>query len=400
MSKPMELDLVIIGGGVAGLWLLNRATQDGLSAVLIEKTALGSGQTRYAQGIIHGGTKYALSGAMTPAADAIGRMPDLWRDCLKGNGELDLKGVRELSDATYLWSAGSLTSKVTSFFASKAMRSRVDRVDEHGRPDIFQLPGASGSVYRLNEFVLDMPSLVEALAASLMDRIIRAAAETMSYGFDEAGNVSSIRLENGLVLTLRALVLTSGAGHEDLAARLNIVRPQLQRRPLHMVVARHNVDLPLFGHCIGMSSSPLLTVTSHPSSDGRVVWYLGGGLAETGVERTKDEQISAARETIDRLLPQLRPFQAEWATLRIDRAEPLQPGGARPDGAFVEEVGNCLVAWPTKLALAPELARLALGKLRGRLAEGTQPAVDWSRLADLPRPEIARLPWEENIQWT
>lgn len=400
MSKPMELDLVIIGGGVAGLWLLNRATQDGLSAVLIEKTALGSGQTRYAQGIIHGGTKYALSGAMTPAADAIGRMPDLWRDCLKGNGELDLKGVRELSDATYLWSAGSLTSQVTSFFASKAMRSRVDRVDDHGRPDIFQLPGASGSVYRLNEFVLDMPSLVEALAAPLMDRIIRAAAETMSYGFDEAGNVSSISLDNGLVLTPRALVLTSGAGHEDLAARLNIVRPQLQRRPLHMVVARHNVDLPLFGHCIGLSSSPLLTVTSHPSSDGRVVWYLGGGLAESGVERTEDEQISAARETIDRLLPQLRPFNAEWATLRIDRAEPLQPGGARPDGAFVEDVGNCLVAWPTKLALAPELARLALGKFRGRLGEESRPAVDWSRLADLPRPEIAPLPWEENIQWT
>lgn len=400
MSKPIELDLVIIGGGVAGLWLLNRATQDGLSAVLIEKTALGSGQTRYAQGIIHGGTKYALSGAMTPAADAIGRMPDLWRDCLKGNGELDLQGVRELSDATYLWSAGSLTSQVTSFFASKAMRSRVDRVDEHARPDIFQLPGASGSVYRLNEFVLDMPSLVETLAAPLMDRIIRAAAETMSYGFDEAGNVSSISLENGLVLTPRVLVLTSGAGHEDLAERLKIVRPQLQRRPLHMVVARHNVDLPLFGHCIGMSSSPLLTVTSHPSSDGRVVWYLGGGLAETGVERTEDEQISAARETIDRLLPQLRPFHAEWATLRIDRAEPLQPGGARPDGAFVEEVGNCLVAWPTKLALAPELARLALGRLHGRLGEGAKASVDWSRLADLPRPEVARLPWEETIQWT
>ncbi|WP_404864318.1 FAD-dependent oxidoreductase [Georhizobium sp. MAB10] len=400
MSEPMELDLVIIGGGVAGLWLLNRATQDGLSAVLIEKTALGGGQTRYAQGIIHGGTKYALSGAMTPAADAIGRMPDLWRDCLKGRGELDLQGVRELSDATYLWSAGSLTSQVTSFFASKAMRSRVDRVDDQDKPSIFQLPDASGSVYRLNEFVLDMPSLVETLAAPLKDRIIRAAAETMSYGFNDAGNVSSISLENGLVLKPRALILTSGAGHEALAARLNIVRPQLQRRPLHMVVARHTVDLPLFGHCIGMSSSPLLTVTSHPSSDGHVVWYLGGGLAETGVERTEDQQIAVARETIDRLLPQLRPFQAEWATLRIDRAEPLQPGGARPDGAFLEEVGNCLVAWPTKLALAPELARLALGKLRARLGEGAQVAVDWSRLSDLPRPKIARLPWKETIQWT
>ena len=58
------VDIVILGGGVSGLWSLNRLRQSGYNAILIESTKLGSGQTRYAQGIIHGGTKYALTGQM------------------------------------------------------------------------------------------------------------------------------------------------------------------------------------------------------------------------------------------------------------------------------------------------------------------------------------------------
>ena len=37
---------------------------------------------------------------------------------LAGSGELDLSGVRLLSDAHYLWSPGTLTGNLTSFFAS------------------------------------------------------------------------------------------------------------------------------------------------------------------------------------------------------------------------------------------------------------------------------------------
>ena len=43
--------------------------------------------------------------------------------------------------------------------------------------------------------------------------------------------------------------------------------------------------------------------------------------------------------------------------MRVDRAEPKTESGARPPGAYCEKVGeNVMVAWPTKLALAPDLA--------------------------------------------
>ncbi|HEY6200467.1 MAG TPA: FAD-dependent oxidoreductase, partial [Candidatus Binatia bacterium] len=55
----MRLDVLIFGGGAAGLWCLERFRSAGYHALLLESAALGCGQTIAAQGIIHGGGKYA-----------------------------------------------------------------------------------------------------------------------------------------------------------------------------------------------------------------------------------------------------------------------------------------------------------------------------------------------------
>jgi hypothetical protein len=54
-------------------------------------------------------------------------MPRRWREALAGNGELDLSGVRLLSEAHYLWSPAPCRQP-HQFFASKAVRGRVDQV--------------------------------------------------------------------------------------------------------------------------------------------------------------------------------------------------------------------------------------------------------------------------------
>ena len=79
MTLRYSTDIVILGGGIAGLWLLNRLYSEGYQPLLIETKALGSGQTLASQGIIHGGLKYALSGSLTGAANVIADMPRRWR---------------------------------------------------------------------------------------------------------------------------------------------------------------------------------------------------------------------------------------------------------------------------------------------------------------------------------
>ena len=89
----LSCDVAIIGGGIAGLWLLNRLVKAGYNAVLLEQTALGGDQTAASQGMIHGGIKYTLSGSITGASEAIADMPDHWRSCLAGEGDVDLRGA-------------------------------------------------------------------------------------------------------------------------------------------------------------------------------------------------------------------------------------------------------------------------------------------------------------------
>ena len=79
MSESLSTDVLIVGGGVAGLWLNARLRRLGYSTLLVDKGVLGGGQSVKSQGIIHGGTKYALSGALTGASEAIADMPRRYR---------------------------------------------------------------------------------------------------------------------------------------------------------------------------------------------------------------------------------------------------------------------------------------------------------------------------------
>ena len=102
MSTLITTDVAIIGGGIAGLWLNARLRKLGYSTLLLEQQQLGGGQSLCSQGIIHGGTKYALQGALTGSSEAIADMPGRWQAALDGNGERDLSSVQLLSAAHYL----------------------------------------------------------------------------------------------------------------------------------------------------------------------------------------------------------------------------------------------------------------------------------------------------------
>ena len=92
-KRTIHTDAVIIGGGIAGLWLLNALRRAGYGVVLLESHRLGSSQTLASQGMIHGGLKYALGGVPSRASETIASMPGRWRACLDGDGELDLTGL-------------------------------------------------------------------------------------------------------------------------------------------------------------------------------------------------------------------------------------------------------------------------------------------------------------------
>ena len=388
MSQALSTDVLIVGGGIAGLWLNARLRRQGFATLLVENARLGGGQSVKSQGIIHGGAKYALHGALTGASEAIADMPRRWREALAGNGELDLTGVRLLSDAHYLWSPGSLAGNITSFFASKAVRGRVDQVKGEQLPPALQHPKFKGKVYRLAELVLDVPSLISRLSELAGDGLL--AAERIEP-LRENGELVGLIID-GREIRAQRIILSAGRGNAELLSTLDLSQPAQQLRPLHMVLVKGPTLKPLYAHCLGGGPKPRVTITTHPAADGQWVWYLGGDLAEAdGVARDEAAQIQAAKKELSELLPWVDLSAAQWATLRVERAEPAQSGLVRPDNAFLHEQGKLLVGWPTKLALAPDFADRVLAALS---RDGVQPTTH-APLPALPRPSVAPPAWEE-----
>ena len=387
-----RLDIAIFGAGIAGLWTLARLRQAGYRVALFERRAIGGVQSIASQGIIHGGTKYALTGKLTGSAMAIGQMPGIWREALAGGGQIDLSGVRVLAEHQHLWSTGSLAAGLAGYFAGKVMHSRMRALDRADFPPPFDAPAFRGNLYRLEEPVLDPRSLFEVLARRYGDRCFRLA-DTPTIRRDEQG--WRLALAEGVEFNARNLVFAAGCGNADLLQAAGRDTPEMQRRPLHMLMARGPLPL-IHAHCLGASANPRLTITSYPLAGGNAVWYLGGQVAEEGVARDRAEQIAAGRAELAALLPWVDRSAMRWACLRIDRAEVASPGGRRPDDAFVGERDGLFTCWPTKLAFAPRVAEWVIS---GLVERGIVPTVGEESVPPLERPPLAALPWDEVDSW-
>ncbi|MDO3380872.1 NAD(P)/FAD-dependent oxidoreductase [Gilvimarinus algae] len=388
-DKVINLDTAIIGGGVAGLWLLERLRDRGYSCALFNKGSLGAEQTLASQGMIHGGVKYTLAGALSGASEAIADMPGLWRSCLKGEGEVDLRQTRLLSDHFYMWSA-SAAGRLTSFFASRALRGRVEKVPPAERPPLFDTPQFSGSLYKLVDMVVDVPSLIANLAGNNKGLLFALG----DHQWQRRGDKAELQLADGTRVCARHFVLAAGRGNAAVLEKLGADQPQQQLRPLRQLVVRHHHPYAFYGHCLGADKTPRLTISSHPADDGAMIWYLGGSLAEEGARMSDDALIAAGRRELAQLFPWLDFRDADFSTLYIERAEPRQPGLTRPDQAFAElaqGLDNVIVAWPTKLTLAPNMARRVMALLPAPIE--AEAGIEQLQ-ARLGTPTLAPLPWE------
>lgn len=387
-GTTIQIDTVIAGGGIAGLWLLNVLRSRGYSAVLLEAEGLGGVQTLSSQGIVHGGIKYALGGALTAASEVMSQAPARWRACLEGNGEVDLRGLAPISDCFHLFSGAGTLGGLAAFFASKALRGRVERLDRRDYPEALGRVAFRGPVYRLEDFVLDTGALVERLVALASGNIYRHSLTPDACTLN--GDVC-VRLTD-YTLTAKRLILAAGAGNESLLEGLGLSGITMLRRPLHQVVVRHPHLPPLYGHWLSGAgiAEPRLTISSHcdlgGSEPGGPLWHLGGQIATGGVARSAKAQRDQARLELEACFPWMDWSLAKFETWRIDRAEPHQRTGLRTDHAFAQASGPCIVCWPTKLTLAPDLGDRVLGLLPPPEHPPPGPL-------NLPPATVGRAPW-------
>ncbi len=390
--RKISADAVILGGGIAGLWTLARLRNAGYNAILIENKAIGGIQSIASQGIIHGGTKYALGGRLGDSAKAIGDMPRIWQTCLDGKGEIDLSAVQVLTQTQLLWSGESALSRVAGFFAGKMMKDRMRSLKPKDFPVPFDHKDFNGSVYQLNEPVVDTQSLVTVMYTQL--KAYCFIGEVLG-GSDVQRLLVKSDTGEQLQIATQMTVLTAGQGNQGLLELLGRKQPKMQKRPVHMLMVKG--DLPeLYAHCLGASANPRLTITSTQEADGSVVWYIGGGIAETGIKRDRQQQIEAAKSEINAVLPWLKSSNWLWSTVMLDRCEIHTPGNKRPESSFVESDDGLITVWPTKLAFAPRAAAQVEEAVNRHM--GQPRATNLQSDMPLSHPPIASRPWNAT-QW-
>jgi hypothetical protein len=353
-------DVAIVGGGIVGIWTGAVLQSAGYRCVIFERSLIGSGQTLASQGIIHGGTKYALTGKLTGSSEAVRAMPDRWKQHLDGLCSPDLSGTSINTPFQWMWDAGGVSSKVSSFFASKLMSSRVQHVAADRLPAILK----GRRVYQLQEPVLDVKSVLAALSHDLPV----FQAEVTDVDHSASGHLAlSLSSECAQAeVTADRVVYAAGEGNES-------IQPlPMQRRPLHMVMVKGELP-PLWGHVIEANANPRLTITSHvDNSDGQAVWYIGGQLAETGSQMPVEELFDLAVSEMQAVFPAIDWSSKQWASLLINRAEGVQADGSRPTSPVISQQQGEITVWPTKLVFAPMVADEILQNLR---ADGVQPSL-------------------------
>ncbi|MDB5490703.1 MAG: FAD-binding oxidoreductase [Micavibrio sp.] len=376
-------DIIIFGGGIAGLWALRRLVDTGYDAVLIEKDKLGGDQTLASQGMIHGGQKYAITGQVNDHARSIAAMPERWERCLNGSGDIDLSATKILSPSQIMWPAGGMLSDMAVFAAAKLVQDDTVKLERAAWPEILKgHPHFKGSVYLMKEEVLDSKSLLAALAAPVRSRIYKGSVSTL----DQDGSVTV----DNVTIRAKAIFFCAGQGNEDALRFLDINDRKTQRRPLKQVMVS-SVPFPLYAHGIVGNPKPRMTITSHPGADGGFVWYLGGDIAEKGVGLSDDEQMAFACRELQDLFPQIDWAAKDYAVWSGDRAEPFSDKGALPPGPYLHSIGNISLGWPAKLTFAPGFGDLVMERVKDL---SITPTTSGEALP-LPHAEIGQYPWEK-----
>lgn len=374
---------IIVGSGIAALWCANHLQSLGHDVVVLEKQEIGCGQTIFSQGMIHGGAKYSLDGQLSKSTISISDMPHIWRNALDGIGYVDLSNSVKITDFQFLWSSANAASKLLSFFGSKVMSSKMKSITPSDH-DLFSSDKFKGSLFKLNEPVVDVQTVLENLANNLDNSILNLEVKKIEFRSDNSVDV----VTNKDVINCDEVVLAAGEGNEKILQNSNINLFPMQLRPLAMGAVYLNNKIPdIFGHHLGVSSRPSLTISTH-YVNGDQVLYVGGDISESGVFLSDSEQKIKIKDSIKSALYWLDFDIKDIKILRINRAEARNHNLIKPDTFFCEKYKKAIICWPTKLAFAPLLSESVITKITKDRIKKT------NLFSSYTAAKISRYPWE------
>ena len=376
-----KADIVIFGAGIAGLWLHHRLRVNGYNSLLLETDAIGGVQSVGSQGILHSGLKYAFAGKVNKLAQSISAMPDRWRACLRGEGEIDLRGTEIATESQLLLIPSGLMGGLIKLVTRKALGGSVREISRDEWPEEIKASGFKGQVVYMDEPVLNVPSLMRVLAEPYRDSIRTIDMDDVQIS-DDVITIGDHSIEADHI------VFTAAGSNHEIATQLGHDEGlKTQKRPLLMGMMRP-APFECYAHLVGSSDKPVATITTHKAKNGELVWYLGGGTAERAKDAAPAEVSEAAITGFGKYLPDIDLSDVRWSVWPVDRVEGAsETEGWMPDTPVVHRHGKFLYGWPTKLTFAPMLT----DKIFTEIGAASGEDGDWSFL---PPADYKEAPWD------
>ena len=218
--KEYSFDVVVIGGGIAGVWVHSLLQKTGYSCCLLEKKSIGGEQSLLSQGIIHKGMKYLLGKLLPDIAGNLLQTAELWDSALSGKGEIDLSETEIYTEKQLIWQSQAFlssffTSSLLDLSAKEIFQSQVQKLSPLEYP--FWLEQKKKAFW-LKEKVINNHSLFQNFYKQQKKNYYQIGAIKNIHICD-----NFISLETGdVLLKAQKIILAAGQGNVALAKKFQI----------------------------------------------------------------------------------------------------------------------------------------------------------------------------------
>ncbi len=395
-TQVFQVDVIVVGAGIQGLWLLADLIDAGYQAILLERISPGSGQTGHSHVFLHQGHMFAGM-VRKPQGEIIASIESVWEANGRWKESIDngrLKGFPLLTNDFYVGWSNSTNANIFEGICSLAKLpfERLEATQTYAFSDVAR-------VYKLGCTCLESKALLDHLLnyKDLKKRI--SHCEEIILQARQQGQLQLLakrrKPEDELQIRTNALILAAGAGNEHLVNQIfanGPAKPKQQTIKTYMLVVR-NLDstMPAIG---GMfPNSGWLFMVPRKDTDGRTIWLIGNGhrkLVSCAGEMTSLDATTwfqRIKPNLDKLFPRIMSNKKsyEWGIYEGSKAEPWTASQENPEGGDFpknysiqkDSQSPIWVTWPSLLTLAPAASNAVMEDLRLAVT-GTSLSLNWT----------------------
>jgi hypothetical protein len=404
--EVIDLDVLVVGGGAQGLWVVNDLNELGYRVILIERTMLGGGQTCHSHGLIHRGHFYYDSRMMI----VLNAAAQFWAGFLTRRGLKPLNKTRaivgfgpgrDVDRHTYMWDRAGL---------------RYKPVNQKKYPFLKHVH----HLFETDELSIDTAEMMSRLSSEVLHCLYRIDDDKDALKFvqtDRKITEVSVTIEGKQVnLRPQLVILCAGEGNleilEALGGGLGRDSTVVQACRKHTMLCLRSKELPqmtavfpaeggLRGLFMCSRVCPDTANTVWLISDNNSVDFRPG----VGYGDPNPQPIAIDRliKSLEFLSPEpLKAADMEACVYTGLTAERESSDGSRDCHVEPFDFDNVLTIWPAKLTLTPFASNLASRFVRARLSlpkapggkNNRWPAIGVEAIRAI-RPEVVEETWRK-----